>query len=215
MNVIFVDVLSSMSVFRQVAETGNFSSEKNVTFLCADAQLHQFESMALDAAFSRFGVMFFDDPVAALNNIRQALRPGGRITFICWQPVKANQWVNLPLKVVADHVVLPAPADPEAPGPFSFGDANRIIRILTGAGFSDTSIKQFDTTFNVGENLDEAVAFLTNIRPASVLINELDVNDPVRSRINTDLHGTLTSFKTTHGVVLKAATWIVTAYNSK
>ncbi len=185
----------------------------NVTFECADAQSSQFESNYFDVVFSRYGVMFFDDPVAAFTNIRQALKPGGRMAFICWQPIKNNEWVNLPLEVVEKHIDLPPAADPEEPGGFSFGDPNRVNNILTSAGFASISIQQFHSFFNVGADLDEAMNFLTHIGPASSATKATDVGEITRSRITSQLRTTLVPYETEHGVRLGAAAWIITARN--
>lgn len=189
------------------------SVASNVAFECADAQPHRFDSMAFDVVYSRFGIMFFDDPVAAFSNIRQAIKPGGRMAFICWRPINANQWVRLPLEVAANHLPLPPQSSPEEPGPFSFGDSNRVLQILAAAGFVNTSIEQYDTTFNVGASLDEAVTFLTHIGPASSAIGSPDVDDTSRTRTVAELRNTLASYKTVNGVELEAATWVVTARN--
>jgi SAM-dependent methyltransferase len=87
---------------------------------------------------SQFGVMFFADPVAAFENIRRHLRPGGRLAFASWQPLSVNTWY--PGAIIAKY--LPAPPPPAAtggpaPGPFAFGDPAYVEGILTGAGFRD------------------------------------------------------------------------------
>lgn len=183
----------------------------NTSFDCADAQSHSLKPGVYNLAFSRFGVMFFNDPVMAFRNIKKSLLPGGRIAFICWQPIEANQWVNLPLQVAAKHLPLPAPSDAEEAGAFSFGEVNRVKRILSEAGFINTLVEPFNTKFNVGENLDEAVMFLTHIGPTSGAIETLDVDGVKRSRIALDLFEKLKAHKSAQGVELDAAAWIVTA----
>ncbi len=183
----------------------------NVTFGSGDAQVFTFEEDIFDVVYSRFGVMFFDDPVKAFKNIRLAMKPGGRLAFICWQPAQDNEWVARSLEVVANHVPLPEPPGPEDPGPMSFGDVNRIRRILTEAGFLDIRITGSDTPFTIGETLDEAVDFLTQLGPAGGAIFQSGADDLSKSRIVSDLHHTLSGFQTNDGIVLGAATWIVTA----
>ncbi len=186
-------------------------AEKNVTFECGDAQLHGFDAAAFDLVFSRFGVMFFDDPRAAFNNLRAALRPGGRAAFICWRPAKDNEWVSKSLEIVSRHVALLDPPGPEDPGPMSFGDPERVTRILTASGFSNIEINSFDTPFTIGRNLDEAVAFLTQMGPASGAIAQSGANDMVKSTIVTDLCEALAPYDIGSGVAMDAATWVVTA----
>ncbi|MFV2031604.1 MAG: class I SAM-dependent methyltransferase [Gammaproteobacteria bacterium] len=189
------------------------AAQSNINFKNADAQCHPFDPKVFDLVYSRFGVMFFDDPTVAFGNIRRALKPGGRIVFICWQPLNANQWVSLPLDVAANHMALPPPPEPDDPGPFSFGDLKRLERILVDSGFVDSSIKPFSTGFKVGPDLDEAVSFLTVMGPASAVIDEPEVDDMTRSKIIEELRDTLAPYETTPGVELGAATWIVTASN--
>lgn len=188
--------------------------EKNVAFDCGDAQVLRFEAAAFDLVFSRFGVMFFDDPVAAFRNLRRALKSGGRLAFICWQPAEANEWIKTSLEVVSRHVPLPAPPDPEEPGPLSFGDPQRVNRILTSSGFSDVAVNSLEMPFTVGANLDQAVAFLTQMGPAGGAIARSGADDTIKSRIAADLRDVIAPNDTELGVAVGAATWIVTARNA-
>ncbi len=103
------------------------------SFLQADAQVYALEPV--DGAFSRFGVMFFADPVAAFANIRKGLRPGGRVAFVCWRQLAENPWMTVPMAAVLP--LLPAPPaapTPDAPGPFAFADRDRLFGILPRRG---------------------------------------------------------------------------------
>ncbi len=195
----------------RAASTG----ERNVTFERGDAQIHRFAPAAADVMYSRFGIMFFDDPAAAFGNLRRGLKPGGRVAFICWRPVRDNEWISLSLDVVAKHVPLPPPPGSEAPGPLSFSDPDRVRRILTSAGLSDIAIEGSHTPFKVGGTLDEAVEFLTQMGPASGAIAQSDADEETRSRIAADMRDALTPYDTGQGAVIGAATWIVTARNLK
>ena len=188
------------------------SVTKNADFECGDAQIVSFETSAFDLIFSRFGVMFFDDPVAAFKNLQGALKPGGRVAFICWQPVKDNEWVRTSLETVARHVSLPDPSGPEDPGPMSFGDPERVRRILTASGFSNIEIANCDTSLTVGSNLDEAVSFLTQMGPAAGAIAQSDADEALKSKIAADLRDVLVPYDTGVGVTMGAATWVVTAH---
>ena len=99
------------------------ASARNAHFEQADAQTHSFAPGAFDYAFSRFGVMFFADPVAAFANVRAALRRAGRLVFIAWRSARENQWVSVPLAAAYRHLPRPAPPEPGTPGEFSFADA--------------------------------------------------------------------------------------------
>jgi SAM-dependent methyltransferase len=144
----------------------------SLDFLRADAATHPFEPGAFDLLFSRFGVMFFDDPVAAFSNLRSALRPGGQLAFCCWQAMKKNDWVRIPLQAALQHLPPPEPPPPNAPGPFAFGDAARVESILGQAGFSQLALEPFTTTLRVSTapQLPEAVRDLARIGPVSRLL---------------------------------------------
>src|SRR5205085_977609 len=92
-------------------------------------------------AFSRFGIMFFDDPRAAFANIRGALRGGGRLVFACWQSLDANPWLWLPARAADPHIGVTDPAPPDVPGPFGLADPKRTEGLLEDAGFGAVSIE--------------------------------------------------------------------------
>jgi len=186
---------------------------ENIIFVNADAQTHNFNLAEFDVVFSRFGVMFFDDPIDAFSNIRKALKPDGRLSFICWQEAINNEWISLPLSVVAKYLPLPEPPGSEEPGPLSFGDINRVHHILSSAGYSDVAVKGFYTPFNIGGDLDEAVSFLMQLGPAAGVISQPDVDDSIRHCIADELRKKLNSYITDSGIFLGAATWAVTARN--
>lgn len=109
---------------------------ENVEVVAADAASYTYENSGYDAAISLFGTMFFDDPIAAFNNIRSAMKPSAVLTFACWGPPTANPWFSLPGRV-ATEVLGPGPKfDADVPGPMSFSDPAKISRILAEAGWS-------------------------------------------------------------------------------
>jgi SAM-dependent methyltransferase len=193
----------------------NLKKQSHVDFKCLDAQNYDFDKTSFDVIFSRFGVMFFDDPIAAFSNLRASLRSNGHIAFVCWQPVTAIEWISLPLEIISRHIEPPPspPPQPEAPGGFSFGDANRVERILSSAGYSDINIEPYHSKINIGKSLDEAQAFLTHIGPAGSILENPEIDSEVRMRFIEDLHNTLKAHQTEKGVSLGAATWLVTASN--
>jgi len=137
----------------------------NVAFQQGDAQVESLEPGRFDTVISRFGVMFFADPVAAFANIRSATRPGGRLVFACWQPQAANQWMLVPGAALAEHLPPPAPAPADGPGMFAFADPDRLRPILAAAGWRDVEITSEHASILVGGggSVDDAVEFL---RPA-------------------------------------------------
>ena len=105
-----------------------------------DAATHAFEPQSFDRVYSRFGVMFFTDPVAAFANIRAALKPGGKLAFVCWQTLDLNPWMATTLAVAIQYLERPEPPAPDGPGPFAFRDPDRVRAILSDAGFSNVDI---------------------------------------------------------------------------
>jgi SAM-dependent methyltransferase len=183
----------------------------NVSFECADAQTKAFPSDSYDLVFSRFGVMFFDDPVSAFKNIYASLKPGGRLAFVCWAPRDQNAWVGLPLQVVAKHLSLPAPPGNDEPGPFSLSEESRVNDILSSAGFTNISVESFQTPFVLGGNVDEASSFLMQLAPSGSAINNADADEKTRERIALDMAELLKSHVNNEGVSMSAAALLVTA----
>jgi SAM-dependent methyltransferase len=143
---------------------------EQVRFLCADAQSHAFERAAYDLLVSRFGVMFFSDPVAAFANLRQALRPGGRLAFVCWGPLEANPWFALPLAVGARRLGPPDPEPPRAPGPLAFAEPGYVEEILARAGFAAIGIETVTERLPGARSAAEEAAFARVIGPLARLI---------------------------------------------
>src|SRR2546427_6919777 len=146
--VLGIDISAPM--LERAAETARAEALANVRFENADAQTHRLPASAFDVVYSRFGVMFFADPVAAFANLRAALRPGGRLAFVCWQALPENPWLFVPLRAAAQHLTLPPPPAPDAPGPFAFAAPNRVRGILPRAGFAETVPEDLRTTLTLG-----------------------------------------------------------------
>ena len=165
----------------------------------------------VDVVFSRFGVMFFDDPPAAFAHVRAAMRTGGRLAFVCWRSPPENEWVKVPLEGITPHLP-PEPApDPHAPGPFAFASRARIEQILGDAGFSDVKIEGVDriVQWTRAADLDVGVDLLTRMGPASRKLN--DVSDDVRARAIDGIREALRPYQDAQGLALGTATWVVTA----
>lgn len=182
----------------------------NVRFERADAQTHTLPSAAFDAVFSRFGVMFFAEPVAAFANIGRALRPGGQLAFACWQELRSNAWMLVPLMAAAAHLTLPPPAAPEAPGPFAFASRDRVQAILAGAGFTDVTIEPFEPAMRLGNGrLDDAIEFVLQLGPLAQAMRDAD--PAVVPRVHAALREALLPYDGPDGIRLPSAAWIVTA----
>jgi SAM-dependent methyltransferase len=141
--------LSAPMLARARADAGA-SGLDNVLFVQGDAQVHPLGSARFDAVLSRFGVMFFDDPVAAFANIRSATRPAGQLVFVCWQPLDANPWLLVPGAALAEHVPVGGFGAGDGPGMFAFADPDRIRQILAMAGWRDIEITGEHASILVG-----------------------------------------------------------------
>jgi SAM-dependent methyltransferase len=207
--VLGVDISAPM--LARARERARAAGRGHVAFVEADAQTHRFEPATMDVCFSRFGVMFFADPVAAFANLSIALRPGGRLGFVCWQALPDNPWVAVPLMAAARHVTLPVPASPDAPGPFAFADAARVRDILARAGLGGVEIADHRATLTVGGSggLDQAVDFLLQIGPSGAALRGAD--PALRTTVAAAMRDALASYHTPQGVRLAGAAWIVTA----
>jgi SAM-dependent methyltransferase len=184
----------------------------NVGFRLADVQTAALEPGAYDAAFSRFGVMFFADPVAAFRNVRRALRGGGRIAFACWRPVTENPWVRVPMAAAAPHVTLPPPPPEGAPGPFAFGDAARVRGILEAAGFAGIAIEPADLPMLPGGgDVDEAADTFLEVGPLASALRETGADDAIRARVRGAVRDAFASHARDGRVELGSAIWLVRA----
>jgi len=183
----------------------------HVSLLEADAQEHRFPLDGFDAVVSRFGVMFFADPVAAFANLLAATAPGGRLAFVAWQEATANEWAAVPIGAVVPHVGMPPLPPPGAPGPFAFADADRLRTILTGAGWTGVRLEDVRTTLLVGGQgtLDDAVAYLSEDAFGRALLQAAEPEP--RAAALVDLRAALAASVTEEGVRLGAAVWVVTA----
>jgi SAM-dependent methyltransferase len=177
----------------------------------ADAQTAALAALRADLVFSRFGVMFFADPPAAFANLRRALKPGGRLTFGCWQELKRNPWLLVPLLAAAEHVALPDPPAPDAPGPFALADPGRLRAILASAGFDTIGLEPCERELAVGGggSLEQAVRFLVQLGPLGTVLRDAD--GPTRARATAAVREALAPFASHGAVRMKCAAWIVSA----
>ncbi|MFE3281881.1 class I SAM-dependent methyltransferase, partial [Streptomyces sp. NPDC059233] len=160
----------------------------NADFVQADAQIHAFPASAFDLAVSRTGTMFFADPVAAFRNIGRALRPGGRLVQLVWQPPTGNDWFLSFTRALAAGRPLPTPS-PGTPGPFSLSDPERVRAVLGAAGFTDVRLEPRSEAMWFGENADDAERFTLGL--LGWMLDGLDAEG--RRRAVDDLRATLTA----------------------
>jgi SAM-dependent methyltransferase len=183
----------------------------HANFENADAQTHRFEAASVDAIFSRFGVMFFAQPDQAFANLLTALRPGGRLAFVCWQQVQGNPWMFVPMMAAMQHVPPPPMAGPDAPGPFAFADTEKVRGILTRAGFNEIGFEplQHDLIIGGGNGLDATADFMLQMGPTAQAMREAD--PALRDAVFASVRQSLEPYLTERGVCMGSASWIVTA----
>lgn len=193
------------------AERAAAAGLDHVTFSVADAAAHRPEPAGFDVMISRFGVMFFDDPTAAFTHLRSLMTPGGRVAFVCWQDLFANDWMIVPGAAVAEVLALPDGGDPAGPGPFTFADPERITGILAAAGFHGPTAVAANTSLWLGDDAAEATAFLrtTGLGRAVFADADADLQDEAMRRVTAALR----PYETESGVRLDGAAWLVTATN--
>jgi len=207
--VLGVDVSGVM--LARARERARAAGLANVEFVEADAQTHALDAGAWDCVFSRFGVMFFAEPARAFANLRHALRRGGRVSFACWRAMPENAWVTVPFGALVKVIPPPPPPPPGAPGPFSFGDRERVRKILGEAGFAEIELAPYDAPLALGSSLDDAVEFAISAGPASRLVEGASASD--RARARDVVREALAPHARGGAVALGGAIWLVHARN--
>ena len=191
-----------------------FASEmslSNIDFQVKDVQTEEINSNNYDIAFSRFGVMFFEDPYEAFKNINQSIKENGRLVFVCWQHPSLNPWQSLSLQVIKEYLDLPSPP-PKSPGPFAFEDKDYIEDILKGTDFKDVSIadNQEDIVMFSGKSIREACEDYLTINPVVTEMLKNSGNE-LKEEILEALIAKFSSFHNNDGLLFPSATWIVSA----
>jgi SAM-dependent methyltransferase len=207
-DVLGIDIAESM--IARARDQARERGLQNARFEVADAQTAIFEA-DYDVVISRFGVMFFDDPVAAFANLRTALRRNGRTVFVCWQNIAGNEWVLVPGTAAAAHVPPRDVGESGAPGPFALGDAERLRAYLTGAGFGDVGIEPLAESILLGGGgtLDDAVDFFRSTSMARTLFAEASPDEVARAI--EAVREAMAPYQTPEGVRLGTAAWLVHA----
>ena len=210
-HVLGVDVSTPMlDVARQRAtEVEN----RSIDLQNSDASTHEFAPQSFDRIYSRFGVMFFADSAAAFTNLRTALKPGGRLAFVCWRPLDLNPWMANTIAIATQYLERQEPPGPDDPGSFAFRDPDRVTGILSGAGFSGIEITPNDQALDFEPDIDGTVSKLIQLGPMSQPIAQSPKN--IQEKIRTDLAASIQPYLTADGVKIDSTTWIVSAVNSR
>ena len=179
---------------------------RNVSFEQADAQAHRFPAAGFDVAISRFGSMFFADPVAAFGNIGNALRPGGRLVLMVWQARERNEWTTAIRQAVAGEMAVPPPP---AGGPFSLADQAAAGGILGAAGFTGISFTDVHEPVYYGPDATVALDVVSGLRSTKDLLAGMDTAQSGEALDR--LRAVLAAHQTGEGVFFDARTWIIAA----
>jgi SAM-dependent methyltransferase len=179
----------------------------NITYQQADAQVHRFPSTHFDLCISRFGAMFFADPVAAFTNIGRALRPGARLVLLVWQDRDRNEWASAIRQSLTAATATPAPPT-DGPGPFSLADPTITQGILAAAGFTQVSFTDVHEPVFYGPDTATAFDNVLRLREYKDLLANLDTATTEQAR--TRLRATLAAHNTDSGVYFDSRAWIIT-----
>lgn len=197
---------------RETAEAGI----PNASFHVLDVQTDELGG-PYDLAFSRFGTMFFANPVAALRRIREALAPAGRLAMVVWRRREDNGWVYKTQRIVESFATRPEEYDEPTcgPGPFSMADADTVSTQLAAAGFGRIALHRFDRPMRIGRDVEEAAELNMSLGPGGEIIRLLGdrLDDDVRSRISAAVADGLREWEGPDGIVAPASVWVVEAHN--
>ena len=168
-----------------------------------------------DLAFSRFGMMFFANPVAAMRNVRSALKPGGTLMFITWRALDDNPFFGMPKAVVSQF--LPPPGENAqtcGPGPFSMANPEIVRAQLAAAGFGDATFERIDGSVMIGRDVEQAVEFQLALGPAGEIVREAGaLAEERRGEIEAALGRELARHATDDGIRMQSSSWTITARN--
>ena len=191
-----------------------FASPPRIRFAVADAQTEVFD-LRFDYVFSRFGTMFFSNPVRALRNLRTATRPGGRLAMVVWRSLDENPWAHGPKQIALRH--LPPehpPVEGCGPGPFSMASPDLVRELLTAAGWSHVEAHACDAPFDLG-TLDEAIELALALGPAGEIVREAGARAAIaRDAIVNELRQHFADQVVAGRVVARSASFTFAAINA-
>lgn len=162
-------------------------------FICADAQTHAFEPASFDLIMSRFGVMFFDDPVLAFANLRRAARDDAELHVIAWRSAAENPFMTTAERAAAPLLPNMPARQPGAPGQFAFADRHRVSAILERSGWAEIDIRPIDVACTLPEK--DLVGYFSRLGPLGLVLQDADertrmqVIETVRPAFDPYVHG--------------------------
>lgn len=184
---------------------------RNVDFVQGDAQEHAFPPEHFTSAVSRFGTMFFSDPVAAFANVGRALRPGARLVQLVWQAADRQEWHTAIRAALSRGGASPAPAS-AADDPFSLAEPHVVADVLARAGFTAVELADVHEPVRYGPDAERALAAVLQLRMAKEWVAGLDAVSAERALDR--LRGTLEAHDTGDGVWFDSRAWLVVARRS-
>lgn len=187
----------------------------NIKFLRGDAEV-ALPDAQFDFVFSRFGTMFFANPVAGLRNMRKALKPGGRMVHIVWRNRADNPWLSMAKDVVLQ--LLPPPGDDAqtcGPGPFSMSDETMVAGMMKSAGYEEIEFRRVDAPVLIGNNVQDAIAFQLALGPAGEVFREAGAEaEEKRDQIEAALAEAINRQKlAAEGIIMDSSSWVISATN--
>ncbi len=184
----------------------------HIELIEADAAAHPFESADRDHLISRFGVMFFTDPVAAFANMAHALRPGARVVLAAWGRIPENPYFTEAAAAATDVLgQMPRPEDPYAPSPFAFRDSDRVVGLLRSAGLATPSVEVIRLDLTPPGALDDVVTHLLNVGAAEAAMRHFEADPAQRDEVAAGLRARFARFETTDGLRIPAEINLFTA----
>jgi SAM-dependent methyltransferase len=201
--VVGVDLSEPMLAVARALAAG--AGVTTVDFVAGDAQVHPFPPAHYDVVISTFGVMFFADPAAAFANVLGALRPGGRLAFLCWRGAEHNELFGIPLRAVSTHARVPQLADDDL-----FTDPERITDLLTGVGYADVHVEPVTEPARIGSDVADVVGYFTGPGRIRNLLAEVG-DDALLDRVGATMTTLFADRARPDGVWVTTAAWLVHA----
>ena len=208
-NVTGLDISEPM--LKRAKESAVEMSITNTSFKCVDVQTEDLGDQIYSAAFSRFGVMFFEDSIAAFKNINKSLISGGYLSFVCWQSPAVNPWQSLFIQEVKKFLDLPSPP-PRSPGPFAFMESEYVSSILEESKFQDITIEGHEAEVNMfsGRSLSDSVKDYISINPVVTQMLKESSENQIAEIVNSAIEA-FSPYYSEKGLIFPSATWLVTA----
>ena len=208
-NVTGLDISEPM--LKRAKESAVEMSITNTSFKCVDVQTENLGDQIYSSAFSRFGVMFFEDSIAAFKNINKSLISGGYLSFVCWQSPAVNPWQSLFIQEVKKFLDLPSPP-PRSPGPFAFMESEYVSSILEESKFQDITIEGHEAEVNMfsGRSLSDSVKDYISINPVVTQMLKESSENQVAEIVNSGIEA-FSPYYSEKGLIFPSATWLVTA----